>query len=95
MDLETVDKIARLARLELSVEERRTLAEQLGEVIDYVRMLAELDTDEVRPFMHAAEGLGVFREDEPAESLTAEDALANAPERKGDFFRVPRVVEGA
>ncbi len=93
MDRETVDKIAHLGRLDLTDEEREQFAGQLAEILEYVDMLGELDTDDVEPFMHAAAADNVFREDEPHASRPPEAALANAPQRKGDFFRVPRVVE--
>ena len=94
MDRETVDRIARLARLELTEEERRAFGGQLGEVIAYADMLSGLDTADVQPFMHAAAHSNVFREDARAPSLPPQAATANAPLHKGDFFRVPRVVDG-
>ncbi len=94
MDRATVDKIAQLARLDLKAEERERFAAQLGDIIAYADMIAGVDTSKVEPFLHAAASKNVFREDEPAPSLGAEAALAGAPQRKGDFFRVPRVFEG-
>ena len=95
MDRETVDKIAHLARLDLTEAERQQFVRHLGDILNYVNMLEELDTADVEPFMHADAQRDVFRKDEPAPCLGAEAALQNAPQRKGDFFRVPRVVDGA
>ena len=94
MDRRTVDRIALLARLDLTQEERQTFTRQLGEVIAYAEMLNELDTADVLPFMHASAQANVFRDDSPADSLRPEAATANAPLRQGDFFHVPRVVDG-
>jgi aspartyl-tRNA(Asn)/glutamyl-tRNA(Gln) amidotransferase subunit C len=94
MDRQTVDKIAMLARLDLSEAERERMAAQLGDIIAYADMVSEIDTREVEPFLHAAAESNVFRKDVPAPSLSPAEALAAAPQRKGDFFRVPRVVDG-
>ena len=89
---EQVRKVALLARLRLSEEEVAMFAEQLGRVLDYMDLLAELDTEGVEPMTHAVEVTNVFRADVAAESLDREDALANAPHRDGACYRVPAVL---
>ncbi len=91
---EEVRRIARLARLEIAPEEEARLAQQLSSILDYVKQLEALDVSEVEPMTHAlAEGALPLREDEVAESLSPEAALANAPERAGSCFKVPRIIE--
>lgn len=90
-----VEKVARLARLKLTAEEQSRFVGQLGEILEYVRMLDELDTSAVEPAAHAADLVNVFRNDEPRPSLDRSDALANAPRTDGKYFLVPQILEGA
>ncbi len=85
--------VARLARLELSEAERATLTAQLGAVLDYVEQLRAVDTTGVEPLAHPLPVHNVFRADEPAPSLSPDEALANAPARRGPFFAVPAVLD--
>ena len=93
IDRETVERVARLARLELDPDELDRYGRQLGAILDYVAAIQELDLADVEPLARAAEESGVFREDVPRPSLARPEALKNAPERTDDFFVVPRVVE--
>jgi aspartyl-tRNA(Asn)/glutamyl-tRNA(Gln) amidotransferase subunit C len=81
--------VARLARLELSEDEIARLQEQLSAILEAVGKVAELDLEHVEPTSHPLELANVWGEDEPRPSLPVDEALANAPERDGDFFRVP------
>ena len=81
--------VARLARLALREDEIERLQGQLNAILDAVGKVSELDLADVPPTSHPLALVNVFAPDEPAPSLTLEDALANAPEREGDFFRVP------
>ncbi len=91
---EEVRRIARLAHLDLDGEEEARMAQQLSAILDYVRQLEALDVSQVEPMTHAlAEGGVPLREDEVAESLEPEVALANAPARAGTCFKVPRIIE--
>jgi len=90
MDL---SRAVKLARIELTPEEERRLAPQLGEVLQYVNKLNELDVSDVEPTAHAAPLSNVMREDEPRESLSQEDALRNAPKTANGLFVVPKIVE--
>ena len=90
---EEVRWVAHLARLELTDAELDTMTRQLGAIVDYVAQLRQVNTDGVEPLAHALAVHNVFRADEPAPSLPVEEALANAPDRRGDFFGVPAVLE--
>jgi len=87
--------VAALARLALTDEEVARFAAQLGDILAYVGQLQRLDTEQVPPTSHAIPMTNVFRDDEITASLPVEAALANAPQRKGSFFKVPRVLEDA
>ena len=84
--------VARLARLELADEEIERLTVQLGAILEAVGKVAELDLSDVPPTSHPLDLANVWDEDEPHESLPLDEALANAPEREGDLFRVPPSV---
>jgi aspartyl-tRNA(Asn)/glutamyl-tRNA(Gln) amidotransferase subunit C len=91
LTLDEVRKVADLARLDLSADEFATMARQLSAIVDYINQLQTLNTDAVEPLAHALDLHDVFRADAPGPSLSADEALANAPARKGDFYRVPAV----
>jgi len=88
-----VEHVANLARLELAEEDKETLRSQLDAILSYVDKLGELDTGGVEPTSHVLPINNVFREDVPKDSLSPDEALANAPERAGDFYRVPKIIE--
>jgi aspartyl-tRNA(Asn)/glutamyl-tRNA(Gln) amidotransferase subunit C len=88
---EEVTKIAHLSRIKLSEEETDLFAKQLEDILGYVAKLGEVDVEGVEPFLNAAADGNVFREDVVIESLPRDAALANAPERKDAFFKVPAV----
>jgi len=90
---EQVEHVARLARLELTGEEKDLFTGQLDAILAYVDKLNELDTEGIVPTAHAVPMENAFREDVEAPSIGVENALANAPERSGSFFRVPKVIE--
>jgi aspartyl-tRNA(Asn)/glutamyl-tRNA(Gln) amidotransferase subunit C len=95
LSLAEVRRIAALARLELSDDEEQSFRAQLSGMLDYVAQLEELDLAGVEPMTHAlaAGELPPLRVDEVRPSLAPEDALANAPEREGTCFKVPRIIE--
>jgi aspartyl-tRNA(Asn)/glutamyl-tRNA(Gln) amidotransferase subunit C len=90
---EDVAWVAHLARLELSAAEVETMTRQLGAILAYVDQLRQVDTDGVEPLAHPLPLRDVFRPDEPAPSLPVDEALANAPDRRGDFYGVPAVLD--
>ena len=85
--------IARLARLRLSPEEEKEMAVQLGQVIGYVEKLRELDTEGLEPMSHVLELSNVSRPDISEIRISHEEALKNAPETDGNYFRVPKVID--
>ncbi|MCK8826990.1 Asp-tRNA(Asn)/Glu-tRNA(Gln) amidotransferase subunit GatC [Natroniella acetigena] len=93
IDQETVEKIAHLARLEVSEEEKEVFANQLSDILEHAEKLNELDTENVEPTAHALPIKNVFRKDEIRESLEREDALVNAPDKDQGMFKVPQIVE--
>ena len=93
IDLDEVKKVAKLARLAISDEEARSLQKDLSAILGYVQKLDELKTDEVEPTSHAVDLPTKFRPDEIKESIDTELALKNAPERLGDGFGVPKIIE--
>ncbi|MGB5986820.1 MAG: Asp-tRNA(Asn)/Glu-tRNA(Gln) amidotransferase subunit GatC [Desulfobacterales bacterium] len=84
--------VARLARLELADEAVEKFSEQLAEILDYVEILNQADTQGVAATSHVLELTNAFREDEPGPQLEREAALANAPQKNSESFLVPKVV---
>ena len=89
IDRETVLHVARLARLDLREDEVDRLTGELAAILDAVSKVAELDLDGVPPTSHPLDLVNVWADDEPRPSLSLDEALANAPAREGDLFRVP------
>jgi len=89
IERETVRHVARLARLELRADEVDRLTAELGAILEAVSRVAELDLTGVPPTSHPLDLVNVWADDVPRPSLPLEDALANAPAREGDLFRVP------
>jgi aspartyl-tRNA(Asn)/glutamyl-tRNA(Gln) amidotransferase subunit C len=85
--------VAKLARLNLTEEETRLFQMQLGHVLEYADKLREVDVSQVETAAHAIPIFNVFREDEPRDWFTAEEALSNAPRQANGLFIVTKVVE--
>jgi aspartyl-tRNA(Asn)/glutamyl-tRNA(Gln) amidotransferase subunit C len=85
--------VAKLARIQLTDEEKRLFQAQLSEVLAHAEKLREVDVSQVETTAHAIPIFNVLREDAPRDWLTAEEALANAPQKTNNLFRVPKVVE--
>ncbi len=92
IDRDLVKHIGKLSRIELTEDEVHTFKDQLAAILAYVDKLGELDTEGVEPMAHALELSNVFGEDELGESLAPDEALANAPQRDGAFFKVSKVI---
>ena len=90
---EQVAWVAHLARLDLSAGDQDLMARQLSAILDYMDQLKQVNTENVEPLAHPLKIHNVFRDDMPAPSLSVDDALANAPDRRGDFFGVPAVLD--
>ena len=88
-----VADVAKLARLNLSDEETRLFQSQLGQVLEHVDKLREVDVSNVEVTAHAIPVFNVFREDEPRDWFSAEEALSNAPQKANGLFIVTKVVE--
>jgi len=88
-----VEQVARLARLALSDAEKERMRRELDGILSYIDKLRALDTTGVEPTSHAVPVTNVMRDDVPYPSLPQAEALANAPDRLGDLFRVPKIIE--
>ncbi len=86
-----VEHVAKLARLELSEEEKEMFTHQLGDVLSHVEMMNEVDTTGVEPMNHPIDFYNVTREDKKIYENTKEELMENAPDIEGDFFRVPKI----
>jgi aspartyl-tRNA(Asn)/glutamyl-tRNA(Gln) amidotransferase subunit C len=89
IDREQLLHVARLARLQLREDEVDRLESQLNDILAAVSKVSELDLTDVPPTSHPLDVVNVWEEDVPKPCLTVEEALANAPEREGNFFKVP------
>ncbi len=90
---EEVEKVARLARLEITDSEKTAFSEQLSSILSYVEQLKDLDTEGIEPTATVLDQTNVFRDDTVRPSLPVDRALANAPEQSGGYFVVPRILE--
>jgi aspartyl-tRNA(Asn)/glutamyl-tRNA(Gln) amidotransferase subunit C len=91
--MKEVDDVARLSRLELTDAEKERMRRELDGILSYIDKLRALDTEGIPPTSHAVPITNVMREDEPRPSLPQDEMLANAPDRSGEFFRVPKILE--
>ena len=88
-----IEKVAKLARLDLSEEEAETYGNQLEQILTYMEQLNRLDTTGVEPTSHAIPIQNAFREDETRPSFPQEEVLGIAPEEEDGHFKVPRIIE--
>jgi aspartyl-tRNA(Asn)/glutamyl-tRNA(Gln) amidotransferase subunit C len=93
IDRSAVDHVARLARLDLSEDERIRMQSELTQILAHAEKIQNLDLDGVEPTSHAVPIVNVMRPDEVTESLPPDVALANAPDVEDGRFRVPRIIE--
>ena len=89
---EEVRKVAELARLELNKNEINNHAEQLEKILEYIKQLEEIDTNEVPCTTRAIEVTNVFRKDEKLNFDCKEDILDLAPSREDEYFKVPKIL---
>lgn len=87
-----VRHIARLARLSLTEAEVEKFTKQLSQILEHAAKIQELNLDGLEPLTHAVDRTNVMRRDEVREGLSREEALKNAPDKEGDFFRIPPIV---
>ncbi len=89
---EEVNKVANLARLELNENEINNHAKQLEKILDYIRQLEKIDTDDVPCTTRAIEVINVLREDEKKNYDSTEELLELAPSREDEYFKVPKII---
>ncbi len=92
VSLKDVEKIAVLARLYITEEEKEKYTGQLNVILGYMEQLNKVDTSSVEPLSHPFELSNVFRDDEVQPSLPVDEALKNAPDKSGNYFKVPKVI---
>ena len=90
---ELIDHIAHLARLSFEGEEKSAIKKDLNNIIDFMDKLNEVNTDNVEPLVFMSHEINVLREDIPAQTITHEEALKNAPKKDSDYFRIPKVLD--
>ena len=90
---ETVEYVAHLARIELNRKELEKVSQQLQDILDFIDKLKKVDIKDINPTSHILPIDNVLRQDTPGESLPIDKALSNAPQREGNFFVVPKIIE--
>ena len=89
--IKDVEHVAKLARLELTEEEKELYTKQLGDVLKYVDQMNEVDTSSIKPMTQVIDFVNVMREDKVSYDLTKEQLMANAPDEENGFFKVPKI----
>ncbi len=92
IDNQMIDKISRLAYLEFGVEEKEKIRQDLEQILTFVEKLKELETENVEPLVYLSDKTDVLRDDRMIPTITTDEALLNAPEKSGQFFKVPKVI---
>ncbi len=92
VDIKEVERIAGLSKLEFSDAEKVEITADMNRMLDFVKQLETVDTENVAPLIYMLEEEAVLRKDEIIESITQKDALKNAPESDTDFIKVPKVL---
>ena len=90
---QTIEKLANLAQLQFSEEEKVAIKVDLEKMVGFIEQLQKIDTTNVEPLIHITEAVNVLRSDEVKGSITAEAALINAPSKDQYFFTVPKVIK--
>jgi aspartyl-tRNA(Asn)/glutamyl-tRNA(Gln) amidotransferase subunit C len=90
---EIVDHIAHLSRLKFDGEEKVQIQQDLENMISFMDKLNEIDTQNIEPLVFMSEEVNVLREDEEIITITAAEALKNAPKKDSDYFRIPKVLD--
>lgn len=89
---EELKKVAKLARLELSEEEMQVYPKQFAAILSHFEQIAKIDTQGIEPLVTASDIAQYLREDQVRGNISPTEALANAPEKSGNLFKVPPVV---
>ncbi|MEZ2334449.1 Asp-tRNA(Asn)/Glu-tRNA(Gln) amidotransferase subunit GatC [Mucilaginibacter sp. RCC_168] len=93
IDKETVEKVAHLARLELSETEKQEMIKDMSKILDFMAKLNELDTTGVEPLVYMTSDVNVLRDDVVKQQITHQEALENAPKHDENYFLVAKVIE--
>ncbi len=93
IDDKMIEKIAGLAHLEFGLEEKDKIRQDLEQILTFVEKLNELDTEGVEPLIYLSENKDVLREDKVVNTVSHEEAMLNAPDKSGRFFKVPKVIQ--
>ena len=92
ISVEEVEKMAKLARIELSADEKEKYCHQLAEILDYMKKLNEVDTEGVQPTYHIHDTNNVFRVDRVKSWINQKKVLNHAPKKHAGYFSVPKVI---
>ena len=90
---EEIERIAKLSRLKLKKEEKNLYQKQLSRIIEFMEKLKEVNTNKVSPTFYPLSIKNVMREDSNFTSLSQDEVLKNAPDKKNGYFKVPRIIE--
>lgn len=90
---EMIDRLATLAKLKFSEEEKKELKTDLEQMIEFVEKLKEVDTTGTEPLLHITTAVNVLREDDVKQTITRQEALLNTPLTDGSFIKVPKVIK--
>lgn len=93
IDAATVDKIAHLARLTFSTEEKEKLQVEMSKILTMCEKLNELDTEGIEPLIYLSQDTNVLREDVAFSTISKQEALKNAPQKDSDYFKVPKFLD--
>ena len=93
IDKKTVDKIAKLSKLEFNEEEGRLILNDMNKMLDFIDQLNELNTEGVEPLVHMNEELNKLRKDINYSNTTQEEALKNSPAKDSTYFKLPKVLD--
>jgi aspartyl-tRNA(Asn)/glutamyl-tRNA(Gln) amidotransferase subunit C len=93
IDKQTLQKIAHLSRLEMKEEDTEKMLSDMNQMLAFVEKLKEVDTTGVEPLVTMSHQINALRQDENKPHLNRENALANAPKKDAQYFRVPKVLE--
>ena len=90
---ELVDKLANLSKLNFDVQEKEAIKNDLSSMIGFIEQLQKVDTTGIQPLLHMSHSKNILREDILNGSVTRENALLNAPNTDGQYFKVPKVIK--
>ncbi len=93
LDTNTINKIAKLARIRLSAEDAEDLLKDMNSILDWVEQLNEVNTDSIEPLTNISSSILPLRKDESKDVNSSDEVLKNSPDKLEGYFAVPKVVE--